>query len=111
VENKKAQLVVIAHDVDPIELVVFLPALCRKMGVLYFITCSNIWECLETQSVGTPELLEMHTPVPFKHHAQMTELHAPCSIRRSNLLDSESPQPRKPRASHSGFQTLEYLHM
>ncbi|OBS67857.1 hypothetical protein A6R68_03602 [Neotoma lepida] len=26
-ENKKAQLVVIAHDVDPIELVVFLPAL------------------------------------------------------------------------------------
>ncbi|KAK2115515.1 60S ribosomal protein L7A [Saguinus oedipus] len=26
VENKKAQLVVIAHDVDPIELVVFLPA-------------------------------------------------------------------------------------
>ncbi|XP_050995583.1 60S ribosomal protein L7a-like [Acomys russatus] len=35
VENKKAQLVVIAHDVDPIELVVFLPALCRKMGVPY----------------------------------------------------------------------------
>uniref|UniRef100_A0A2I3TKD9 60S ribosomal protein L7a n=1 Tax=Pan troglodytes TaxID=9598 RepID=A0A2I3TKD9_PANTR len=32
VENKKAQLVVIAHDVDPIELAVFLPALCRKMG-------------------------------------------------------------------------------
>ncbi|XP_073908764.1 large ribosomal subunit protein eL8 [Castor canadensis] len=37
VENKKAQLVVIAHDVDPIELVVFLPALCRKMGVPYCI--------------------------------------------------------------------------
>ncbi|KAH0519305.1 60S ribosomal protein L7a [Microtus ochrogaster] len=37
VENKKAQLVVIAHDVDPIELVVFLPALCRKMGVPYYI--------------------------------------------------------------------------
>jgi len=33
VEEKKAQLVVIADDVDPIELVVFLPALCRKMGV------------------------------------------------------------------------------
>jgi len=33
VEAKKAQLVVIADDVDPIELVVFLPALCRKMGV------------------------------------------------------------------------------
>uniref|UniRef100_A0A8C2LAK3 60S ribosomal protein L7a n=1 Tax=Cricetulus griseus TaxID=10029 RepID=A0A8C2LAK3_CRIGR len=35
--NKKAQLVVIAHDVDPIELVVFLPALCRKMGIPYCI--------------------------------------------------------------------------
>ncbi|XP_064239537.1 large ribosomal subunit protein eL8-like [Aotus nancymaae] len=37
VEKKKAQLVVIAHDTDPIELVVFLPALCRKMGVPYCI--------------------------------------------------------------------------
>merc|ERR1719465_137180 len=30
VENKVAKLVVIAHDVDPIELVCWLPALCRK---------------------------------------------------------------------------------
>ena len=30
-------MVVIAHDVDPIELVVYLPALCRKMGVPYVI--------------------------------------------------------------------------
>merc|ERR1712133_313254 len=37
VEKKKAQLVVIANDVDPIELVMFLPALCRKMGVPYCI--------------------------------------------------------------------------
>lgn len=37
VEQKKAQLVVIAHDVDPLELVLFLPALCRKMGVPYCI--------------------------------------------------------------------------
>jgi len=37
VEQKKAQLVVIAHDVEPIEIVVFLPALCRKMGVPYCI--------------------------------------------------------------------------
>jgi len=37
VESKKAQLVVIAHDVDPIEVVLFLPALCRKMGVPYCI--------------------------------------------------------------------------
>jgi len=37
IEAKKAALVAIAHDVDPIELVVFLPALCRKMGVPYVI--------------------------------------------------------------------------
>merc|ERR1712147_398862 len=37
IEKKKAQLVVIANDVDPIELVLWLPALCRKMGVPYCI--------------------------------------------------------------------------
>ncbi|ODV85859.1 hypothetical protein CANARDRAFT_17136 [[Candida] arabinofermentans NRRL YB-2248] len=37
IENKKAKLVLIANDVDPIELVVFLPALCKKMGVPYAI--------------------------------------------------------------------------
>ncbi|GFH33474.1 ribosomal_L7Ae domain-containing protein [Haematococcus lacustris] len=30
-------MVVIAHDVDPLELVVWLPALCKKMGVPYCI--------------------------------------------------------------------------
>jgi len=37
IEKKKAKLVVIAHDVDPIELVVWLPALCRKMDIPYVI--------------------------------------------------------------------------
>lgn len=37
IEAKKAKLVVIAHDVDPIELVVWLPALCRKMNIPYCI--------------------------------------------------------------------------
>jgi len=37
IEAKKAQLVVIAHDVDPIEIVVWLPALCKKMGIPYVI--------------------------------------------------------------------------
>ena len=48
VENSKAQLVVIAHDVDPIELVVWLPALCKKMGVPYVIVkvCSFL-SCAE----------------------------------------------------------------
>jgi len=37
VESKKASLVVIANDIDPIEIVLWLPALCRKMGVPYAI--------------------------------------------------------------------------
>merc|ERR1712173_493871 len=37
VERKQAQLVLIAHDVDPLEIVVYLPALCRKMDVPYCI--------------------------------------------------------------------------
>lgn len=37
IEKKKAKLVIIAHDVDPIELVLWLPALCRKMDVPFAI--------------------------------------------------------------------------
>ena len=34
-EEGKAKLVVIAHDVDPMEIMTFLPALCRKKGIPY----------------------------------------------------------------------------
>lgn len=37
IEKKKAKLVVIAHDVDPLELVIWLPALCRKFDIPYCI--------------------------------------------------------------------------
>lgn len=37
IEEKKAKLVLIAHDVDPIELVIWMPALCRKMDVPFAI--------------------------------------------------------------------------
>ena len=37
IEQKKATMVVIAHDVDPVELVVWLPALCRKMDIPFCI--------------------------------------------------------------------------
>ena len=35
VEQKKAKLVIIAHDVDPIELVLWLPTLCKSKNVPY----------------------------------------------------------------------------
>merc|ERR1712072_1467834 len=37
VESGEAKLVVIAHDVDPIELVLWLPQLCRNKSVPYLI--------------------------------------------------------------------------
>merc|ERR1719424_122798 len=37
VESSEAKLVVIAHDVDPIELVLWLPSLCRNKGIPYVI--------------------------------------------------------------------------
>ena len=52
IENKKANLVLIPNDVDPIELVIFLPALCRKMGVPYAIVkCApNPFSALSTDA-------------------------------------------------------------
>merc|ERR1711934_495161 len=41
VEEKKAKLVVIAHDVDPIEIVCWLPSLCKLRGVPYCIVKSK----------------------------------------------------------------------
>lgn len=37
VEKKRAALVVIAADVDPIEIVLHLPTLCRKMGIPFCV--------------------------------------------------------------------------
>ena len=41
VERKNASIVLVAADTDPIELVVWLPALCRKMQVPYAIVKSR----------------------------------------------------------------------
>jgi len=37
IERKEAKMVIIANDVDPIELVLWLPTLCRRMGVPFMI--------------------------------------------------------------------------
>jgi large subunit ribosomal protein L7Ae len=37
IEQKRAKLVLIASDVDPIETVVFLPTLCKSMDIPYAI--------------------------------------------------------------------------
>jgi len=35
IETNRAKLVIIAHDVDPLEMMVFLPQLCRKKGIAF----------------------------------------------------------------------------
>jgi len=37
IEEQRAKLVVIAHDVDPLEIVIWLPALCKAQGVPFCI--------------------------------------------------------------------------
>jgi ribosomal protein L7Ae-like RNA K-turn-binding protein len=67
--------VVIAHDVDPIELVVWLPALCRKMEVpcaivkgkffLGVFIFSSVWFLLK--KVTKPNFLKKKTkPKPVQ---------------------------------------------
>merc|ERR1711977_605538 len=41
VEDKEAKLVVIAHDVDPIEIVLWLPSLCQARGIPYCVVKSK----------------------------------------------------------------------
>jgi len=41
IEKREAKLVIIAHDVDPLELVLWLPTLCRKKDIPYVIVKSK----------------------------------------------------------------------
>lgn len=41
IENNKAKLVVIAHNVEPVELVLHLPALCRKKDIPFCFIKGN----------------------------------------------------------------------
>ncbi|KAL9040341.1 MAG: hypothetical protein Q9180_001966, partial [Flavoplaca navasiana] len=59
IENKKAALVLIPNDVDPIELVIFLPALCRKMGVPYAIVKAAVLAITEVRSEDKSELSKL----------------------------------------------------
>jgi large subunit ribosomal protein L7Ae len=62
IEKKQAKLVVISHDVEPIELVVWLPALCRKMDVPYCIvkSKSRLGRVIRRKTVTTVALTDVH---------------------------------------------------
>nr|ACU23507.1 unknown [Glycine max] len=109
IEQNKAQLVVIAHDVDPIELVVWLPALCRKMEIPYCIvkgkarlgtvvhkkTASVL--CLTT--VKNEDKLEFSRVWRLSRLTSTTNM---TSTERSGVVGSWDPNPkRKPEQRRS----------
>jgi large subunit ribosomal protein L7Ae len=72
VEEKKARLVIIAHDVDPIETVVWLPQLCRKQEVAFcFIKNKARLGKLVGQKTATCVAL---TGVKKEHQAELDNL-------------------------------------
>merc|ERR1712080_545091 len=87
VERKNAQLVVIAHDVDPIEIVVYLPALCRKMDIPYCIvkgkarlgqlvgrkTCSSV-AFVDVKSEHKQELAKLVETVKTNYNERADEI-------------------------------------
>lgn len=70
VEDGTAKLVVIAHDVDPIEIMCFLPTLCRKKSVTY---------CFVRGKAALGRLV----------HQKTATCVALCGVNREDLVDFE----------------------
>ena len=95
IENKKASLVLIPNDVDPIELVIFLPALCRKMGVPYAIVKGKA-------RLGIVVHKKVRRPLPSQialHRTYLTNRNPDRSRPRSH----RSPLGRQIRALQAGL--------
>ncbi|EZG46250.1 60S ribosomal protein L7A [Gregarina niphandrodes] len=89
IENKKAQLVVIPHDVDPVELVCWLPALCRKMNVPYcIIKGKQRLGALVHQKTCTAVAL---TDVRTEHKAQLETF---CRVIAPEFIDNNDVRRR-----------------
>merc|ERR1712174_158204 len=54
IEQKKAKLVLIAHDVEPIELVVWLPALCKRRLLAWLLSMLTRRTCMILLSCKRP---------------------------------------------------------
>jgi len=62
VESNAAKLVVIAHDVDPLEIVMWLPSLCRTKHVPYVITKgkAQLGSLVNKKTAAAIALTEVH---------------------------------------------------
>merc|ERR1712080_620874 len=83
VENGEAKLVIIAHDVDPIELVLWLPALCRNKGIPFVIV-------KDKARLGKMARQSTATCVAFTSvkNEDKNDLEKLCSIGRNEFLES-----------------------
>ena len=97
VEQKRAKLVLIAADVDPIETVVFLPSLCKTMDVPYAIVPSKakLGELAHKKTCTCLALTD------FKTNA--AELENLCK----NFREKFQGPPAHPRKPEKGFKALQ----
>ncbi|KAM6489765.1 ribosomal protein L4 [Amanita muscaria] len=104
IEAKKASLVVIAHDVDPIELVVFLPALCRKMGVPYVIVKgkSRIGTVVHKKTAAVVALQDVKSE-------DQRELATLISAAKANFNDKYEEQRRQWGGGIRGYKSSQML--
>jgi len=85
IEEKKAKLVIIACDVNPLELVLWMPALCRKMDVPYCIVNNKgrLGSLVHQKSASCVAL----TAVGKEHEAKLAQLTEVC---RAQFNDNKS---------------------
>jgi len=104
IEQKKAELVVIASDVQPIELVIWLPALCRKMDIPYVIfnNKSRLGEFCGKQKTTT---VACFTKVDEGDVSKLAEIKEMALAKFNNNVDSR----RKFGGGIMGLKTQEKL--
>ncbi|KAF7701573.1 60S ribosomal protein L8 [Cucumispora dikerogammari] len=74
IEQKKLSLVLIASDVNPIELVLFLPTLCKKMGISYAFVKNQhlLGEIVDKKRVTVVGIEDVGTP-EFKNIIKLVD--------------------------------------
>merc|ERR1712093_50074 len=86
VEEKEAKLVVIAHDVDPIEIVMWLPSLCQARGIPYCVVKSKArLGALVGKKTATCLAV---TDVKAEHKADLEALKQLCETHFNSVFDT-----------------------
>merc|ERR1712057_120331 len=85
VEEKEAKLVVIAHDVDPVEIVLWLPSLCKARGIPYCIVKSKARLGALVGKKTAPCLAV--TEVKSEHKKDLEDLQQLCTTHFNEVFD------------------------